>query len=69
MMLDNSRSIVNVFDRVDKALYSTSQPSGISDLGDRIEWVGVGRPMESGEISSESIFYGLLTSLVYLNQT
>lgn len=70
LKLNRTLKIVQIFDRIDSALYKQRQRSNISDLGERIEWarhrVGHG---EWGDISAESIFYGLLTGIVFYNQT
>jgi len=70
LKLNKALKIVQIFDRIDSALYRQGQRSNISDLGERIEWarhrIGHG---EWGDISAESIFYGLLTAIVFYNQT
>jgi hypothetical protein len=72
MNLNQSQPVVQYFIVLDNALYSP-QPNVVSsttikDIGDRIEFgrhaVGHG---EWGDMSSEAIFYGLVTSLVFYN--
>jgi hypothetical protein len=72
MQLDQSRAAVRVFRKLDSALFSAPMTAGgksISDLGERISYIrnhaGHG---EWGDVSSESIFYGLLTAIIFYNQ-
>jgi len=70
LKLNKSLNVVQAFDRIDTAIYSKPLNPIITNLGERIEWarhrVAHG---EWGDISAESIFYGLLTSLIFYNQT
>jgi hypothetical protein len=73
MKLDQSRKIVRVCTDLDNSLYSSPQKvvgsKVITDIGDRIKFMrdatGHGH---SGDISSEALFYGLMTALVFYNQ-
>ena len=72
MKLNQSQSIVQHFTELDNALYATPTtvvgPMTVADLGDRIEFgrhaVGHGH---WGDMSAETLFYGLMTSLVFYN--
>lgn len=73
MKLNQSRPIVQHCTALDNTLYSTPTtvvgPMTVADIGDRIEFgrhaVGHG---QWGDISSEAMFYGLMTSLVYYSK-
>lgn len=70
MKLSKSRPVVQLFDSLDQRLYSTPLtvvgPMTVADLGDRIEFgrhaVGHGH---WGDMSSEAIFYGLVTAAIF----
>jgi hypothetical protein len=74
MKLDQSRKIGQACTALDNSLYSTPTKvvgdMTIADIGDRIEFgrhaVGHGH---WGDISSEALFYGLMTAVVFYNQT
>ena len=74
MMLDHSRHIVRHCAALDSALYSTPTTvvghKTVANIGDRIEF---GRHAAGhgswGDISAEALFYGLMTALVFYNQT
>ena len=59
-------SLANYCRNLDAILYPASNKSKIKDIGDRIAWTrhraGHG---EWGDISSEAVFYGLMTALVF----
>ena len=73
MKLDPSRKIVQICTELDNSLYSTPIKvvggMNVADIGDRIEFgrhaVGHGY---WGDISSEALFYGLMTAVVFYNQ-
>ena len=72
MKVDQSLAIAQCCTELDRTLYSTAMVFGevrVCDIGDRIEF---GRHAVShghwGDISSESLFYGLMTALVFYNQ-
>ena len=73
MKIDQSQTVAQVFDQLDRALFPTPRKAGtgnaIADIGDRIEYLrhaaGHG---EWGDISAESKFYGLVTAIVFYNQ-
>ena len=73
MKLDQSQIAAKVFDELDNALFPTARRAGtgnpIADVGDRIEYLrhaaGHG---EWGDISADSKFYGLVTTIVFYNQ-
>lgn len=73
MKLDQSRTAAQVFDQLDRALFPTPQKAAtgkvIADIGDRIEY---GRNAAGhgglGDISAESVFYGLVTAIVFYDQ-
>jgi hypothetical protein len=74
MKLDLSRPAARVFDVLDKALFPTPITAvggfRIADIGDRIAF---GRHSAGhglwGDISSEAVFYGLVTAIVFYNQS
>ena len=73
MKLNQSRSAAQVFDQLDRNLFSTSQATAsgtpITDIGDRIEYLrNAGGHGEWGDISADSTFYGLVTAIVFYNQ-
>jgi hypothetical protein len=73
MKLDQSRAAARVFDSLDKAILPTPIIAvggfRIADIGDRIAF---GRHSAGhglwGDISSEAVFYGLVTAIVFYNQ-
>ena len=70
LKLNQSCSIYSYCVELDRSLYpSRGVSSSIKDIGDRIRW---SRNRAShgqwGDISSEGIFYGLLTALFFYNQ-
>ena len=73
MMTDTSLQIVQQCDKIDKCLYQKpiTLVNGIDihNIGDRIQF---GRNVTGhghwGDISSEAVFYGLLTGVVFYNQ-
>ena len=73
MKLDQSRTAARVFDALDKALFSNPiRAVGgfvVADIGDRIAF---GRHSTGhgllGDISSEAVFYGLVTAMIFYNQ-
>ena len=70
LKLNQSCSIYSYCVELDRSLYSNrGASSSIKNIGDRI---GYSRNNAShgqwGDISSESIFYGLLTALIFYNQ-
>jgi hypothetical protein len=73
MKLDQSRRPAQVFDGLDKAIFAvpTKAVGGfvVADIGDRIAF---GRHSAGhglwGDISSEAVFYGLVTAIVFYNQ-
>lgn len=73
MKLDQSRSAARVFDALDKAILAvpTKAVGGfdVSDIGDRIAFGrhSAGHGMW-GDISSEAVFYGLITAIIFYNQ-
>jgi len=74
MKFDQSRKIGQACTALDNLLYSTPTKvvgdMTIADIGDRIEFgrhaVGHGH---WGDISAEALFYGLMTAVVFYNQT
>lgn len=74
MKLDQSGTAGQVFEQLDRALFPAPQKAVtgkvIADIGDRIEY---GRNAAGhgglGDISAESIFYGLVTAIVFYNQS
>jgi hypothetical protein len=73
MMTDSSLQIVQQFNKIDNCLYqkpvTLANGHKVHNIGDRIEFgrlvVGHGH---WGDISSEAVFYGLLTGIVFYNQ-
>jgi len=73
MMTDTSLQIVQQCAKIDNCLYqkpiTLANNTNIHNIGDRIEFgrhvVGHGH---WGDISSEAIFYGLMTGIVFYNQ-
>jgi hypothetical protein len=73
MKLDQSRSAAQVFDALDKAILPAPIMAvggvTVADIGDRIAFgrhsAGHG---QRGDISSEAVFYGLVTAIVFYNQ-
>jgi hypothetical protein len=73
MKLDQSRPAARVFDSLDKAILPAPIMAGgsfpVADIGDRIAF---GRHSAGhglwGDISSEAVFYGLVTAIVFYNQ-
>lgn len=74
MKIDQSRMLAQHCARMDDILYSTPTIAvgdiKVCDIGDRIEF---GRHHAGhgywGDISSEAIFYGLMTAIVFYNQS
>jgi hypothetical protein len=74
MKLDQTRSAARVFDSLDKALFAVPMTAvgnfPLTNVGDRIAFgrhsVGHG---QWGDISSDGVFYGLATAIVFYNQT
>jgi hypothetical protein len=74
MKLDKSRPVACVFDALDKAILplpiTATGGFQVADIGDRIAF---GRHSAGhglwGDISSEAVFYGLVTAVVFYNQT
>ncbi len=70
MKLNQSHALVQHSAALDNALYSTPTtvvgPMTVTDIGDRIEF---GRHAvvhgQWGDMSSEALFYGLMTSLMF----
>ena len=73
MKLNQSRPAARVFDALDKAIFSVPITavggSRVADIGDRIAF---GRHSAGhglwGDISSEAVFYGLVTAIIFYNQ-
>ncbi len=68
MKLNTSLKISSIFNQLDARLVP-SKPSKITDIGKRIEWMR--HPTAHGSLgdpSSEAIFYGLVTAIVFYNQ-
>lgn len=73
MKIDQSRMIAQHCAKLDNTLYSTPTTvvgrTKVCDIGDRIKF---GRDAAGhghwGDISSEAIFYGLMTAIVFYNQ-
>ncbi|OAI48662.1 hypothetical protein AYO44_06780 [Planctomycetaceae bacterium SCGC AG-212-F19] len=73
MKLDQSRPAAQVLNTLDKALFKVpiTATGGfkVADIGDRIAFgrhnTGHG---EWGDISSEAVFYGLVTAIIFYNQ-
>lgn len=74
MKLDQSRPAARVFDTLDKAILPAPRMAAgnfeVADIGDRIAF---GRHSAGhglwGDISSEAVFYGLVTAIVFYNQS
>jgi hypothetical protein len=74
MKLDQSRPAPRMFDALDKAILPKPITAvggfRVADIGDRIAFgrhsAGHGR---WGDVSSEAVFYGLVTAIVFYNQT
>lgn len=74
MRLDQSRAVARVFDSLDKAILPTPALAvgnfKVADIGDRIAF---GRHSAGhglwGDISSEAVFYGLVTAIIFYSQT
>lgn len=74
MKLDQSRKIVQACKDLDKSLYSTPTvvvgDKKIADTGDRIKFGRhTGGHGQWGDISAEGLFYGLMTAIVFYNQS
>ena len=73
MKLDQSRPVPRVFDLLDKAILPAPIMAAgafeVTDIGDRIAFGrhSAGHGMW-GDISSEAVFYGLMTAIVFYNQ-
>lgn len=73
MMLDETQPIVKHCQELDNTLYATpatvTGPRTVRNIGDRIEF---GRHATGhghwGDMSSEAVFYGLMTALVFYDQ-
>jgi hypothetical protein len=73
MMMNSSLQIVKQFEKIDNCLYkkpiTLANNKKVQNLGDRIEF---GRLVAGhghwGDISSEAVFYGLLTAIVFYNK-
>jgi len=73
MKLGQSRPVARVFDALDKAICSVPITAvggfRVADIGDRIAF---GRHSAGhglwGDISSEAVFYGLVTAIIFYNQ-
>jgi hypothetical protein len=73
MKLDQSRPAARVFEALDKAILPAPIKAAggieIADIGDRIAF---GRHSAGhglwGDISSEAVFYGLVTAIIFFNQ-
>lgn len=74
MKLEQSRNIAQVCTTLDGLLYPTQATVAggipVTNIGDRIEFMrnAAGHGLW-GDISSEGVFYGLLTAAVFYNQT
>lgn len=74
MKLNHARPAAHVFSSLDKAIFPTrivaSSTSQIADIGDRIAFSrhSAGHGLW-GDISSEAVFYGLVTAIVFYNQS
>lgn len=74
MKLDQSRPAARVFDALDKAICPVAVTAvggfRVADIGDRIAF---GRHSAGhglwGDISAEAVFYGLVTAIIFYNQT
>ena len=73
MKLDQSRPVARVFEALDKAVFSVPITAvggfKVADIGDRIAF---GRHSAGhgywGDISSEAVFYGLVTAIIFYSQ-
>ena len=73
MKLDQSRATARVFHAIDEAVFSVPITAvggfKVADIGDRIAF---GRHSAGhglwGDISSEAVFYGLVTAIIFYNQ-
>ena len=73
MKLDQQRPVARVFNALDQAIFPVpiiaSDGSKVADIGDRIAF---GRHSTGhglwGDISSEAVFYGLVTAIIFYNQ-
>jgi hypothetical protein len=74
MKLDQSRSAARVFNALDNTIYSAPTTAvgnfEVADIGDRIALArhSAGHGLW-GDISSEAVFYGLVTAIIFYNQT
>ena len=72
MKLDQSQTAARVFSQLDKALptpYKAANGHLIADIGDRIEYLrNAAGHGDWGDISAESLFFGLVTAIVFYNQ-
>jgi hypothetical protein len=74
MRLDQSRPAAQIFEKLDKAILPTPIKAvgdiAINDIGDRIAF---GRHSAGhgywGDISSEAVFYGLVTAIIFYDQS
>lgn len=73
MKLNQSLKLAQLFEELDNELYANPSIAAgevsITDIGERIEYARhrVGHGI-LGDISSESLFYGLVTAIVFYNQ-
>lgn len=68
LKLNKSLYLTKIFEDLDQSLFINSQ-SKIKDIGDRIAWCRHRSSHgEWGDISSEAVFYGLVTALIFYNQ-
>lgn len=73
MKLNQSLPVAQVFDSLDRAILPTpvqvADKSYIKDVGDRIAYCrhSAGHGWQ-GDISSEAVFYGLVTAIIFYNQ-
>jgi len=69
MKLNQPQQVIPIFAQLDRDLFSTAKGEYM-DIGERIEWTrNRAAHGEWGDISAESIFYGLLTAILFYNQT
>ncbi|HVU90284.1 MAG TPA: hypothetical protein VHD36_23335 [Pirellulales bacterium] len=73
MKLNTSQRAAGVFDDLDRTLFATPTIVGsrgtILDIGERIAWCRhEASHGQVGDISSEAIFYGLVTAIIFYNQ-
>jgi hypothetical protein len=74
MKLDRARPVARVFDGLDRDIFpvpvTATGELKVADIGDRIAF---GRHSAGhglwGDISAEAVFYGLVTAIVFYNQT